>query len=167
MLIKIAKNGIESEWFQLTKKRHRTLLLEKPDAVFVYIDSLYPKSPESGQIVELSFPCFNLLAREFVLEENRQEKQNERHQDYRAMEDINPRENGALMISLEEIYLRQEIKRILYGPSNVLTDLQQRRLRLFLDGYTLTRIGEIEGISHTAVRKSVISAIEKIKKHFE
>ena len=28
MLIKIAKNGIESEWFQLTKKRHRTLLLE-------------------------------------------------------------------------------------------------------------------------------------------
>ena len=32
MLIKIAKNGIESEWFQLTKKRHRTLLLEKPDA---------------------------------------------------------------------------------------------------------------------------------------
>ena len=116
MLIKIAKNGIESEWFQLTKKRHRTLLLEKPDAVFVHIDSLYPKSPESGQIVELSFPCFNLLA---------------------------------------------------YGPSNVLTDLQQRRLRLFLDGYTLTRIGEIEGISHTAVRKSVISAIEKIKKHFE
>ena len=79
MLIKIAKNGIESEWFQLTKKRHRTLLLEKPDAVFVHIDSLYPKSPESGQIVELSFPCFNLLAREFVLEENRQEKQNERH----------------------------------------------------------------------------------------
>lgn len=109
MLIKIAKNGIESEWFQLTKKRHRTLLLEKPDAVFVHIDSLYPKSPESGQIVELSFPCFNLLAREFVLEENRQEKQNERHQDYRAMEDINPRENGALMTSLEEIYLRQEI----------------------------------------------------------
>ena len=54
MLIKIAKNGIESEWFQLTKKRHRTLLLEKPDAVFVHIDSLYPKSPESGQIVEFS-----------------------------------------------------------------------------------------------------------------
>lgn len=27
MLIKIAKNGIESEWFQLTKKHHRTLLL--------------------------------------------------------------------------------------------------------------------------------------------
>lgn len=118
MLIKIAKNGIESEWFQLTKKRHRTLLLEKPDAVFVHIDSLYPKSPESGQIVELSFPCFNLLAREFVLEENRQEKQNERHQDYRAMEDINPRENGALMTSLEEIYLRQEIRAII-GNANV------------------------------------------------
>jgi len=66
MLIKIAKNGIESEWFQLTKKHHRTLLLEKPDVVFVHIDSLYPKSPESGQIVELSFPCFNLLARGFV-----------------------------------------------------------------------------------------------------
>lgn len=39
MLIKIAKNGIESEWFQLTKKHHRTLLLEKPDVVFVHIDS--------------------------------------------------------------------------------------------------------------------------------
>ena len=51
MLIKIAKNGIESEWFQLTKKHHRTLLLEKPDVVFVHIDSLYPKSPESGRLL--------------------------------------------------------------------------------------------------------------------
>ena len=109
MLIKIAKNGIESEWFQLTKKRHRTLLLEKPDAVFVHIDSLYPKSPESGQIVELSFPCFNLLAREFVLEENRQEKQNERHQDYRAMEDINPR---AVSYTHLDVYKRQPPKAI-------------------------------------------------------
>ena len=51
MLIKIAKNGIESEWFQLTKKRHRTLLLEKPDAVFVHIDSIIPRAQKAGRLL--------------------------------------------------------------------------------------------------------------------
>lgn len=42
MLVKIIKNGSESEWFPLTKRRHRALLLDKPDIVLVHIDSLYP-----------------------------------------------------------------------------------------------------------------------------
>lgn len=163
MLIKIVKNGIESEWFQLTKKRHRALFSEKPDAVLVHIESFYPRSPESGQIVPLSFPCFNLLAREFILEENRQEKQDERHRDRRAMEEIDPSENRALIASMDELYLRREIGQLLYYRSGVLTPPQQRRLRLFLDGHSLTEIGEAEGISHTAAKKSIVTAINKIK----
>ena len=33
MLIKIVQNGIESDWFQLTKKAHRELIQKKPEAV--------------------------------------------------------------------------------------------------------------------------------------
>ena len=32
MLIKIVQNGIESDWFQLTKKVHRELIKKKPEA---------------------------------------------------------------------------------------------------------------------------------------
>ena len=95
----------------------------------------------------MSFPCFNLLAREFVLEENRQEKQNERHQDYRAMEDINPRENGALMTSLEEIYLRQEIKRILYGLSLIHILMEQTAKNYALEQSSFTTTGSITKVA--------------------
>lgn len=167
MLIKITKNGNESEWFPLTKKLHRTLLLDAPDVVFVRIDSLYPNSPESGQIVQLDFPCFTLLARDFVLEEKRQEKRDERHRDRRAMEDIDPTENRALSMSVDEICIRRELGRILSCHSAILTPTQRRRLRLFAEGLTLTEIGQMEGVTHKAIGESVSTAIEKIKKFLD
>ena len=39
MLIKIVQNGIESDWFQLTKKAHRELIKKKPEAVIVHIEN--------------------------------------------------------------------------------------------------------------------------------
>ncbi len=39
MLIKIVQNGIESDWFQLTKKAHRELIKMKPEAVIVHIEN--------------------------------------------------------------------------------------------------------------------------------
>ena len=39
MLIKIVQNGIESEWFQLTKKAHRELIKTKPEAAIVHIET--------------------------------------------------------------------------------------------------------------------------------
>ncbi len=35
MLIKIVQNGIESDWFQLTKKTHRELIKRKPESAVV------------------------------------------------------------------------------------------------------------------------------------
>jgi len=36
MLIKIVQNGIESDWFQLTKKAHRELIKKKPEAAVIH-----------------------------------------------------------------------------------------------------------------------------------
>ena len=46
-----------------------------------------------------------------------------------------------------------------------LTETQFRRLRMYyVDGLTIDEIGEIEGISHQNVSKSVLAAEKKIKK---
>ena len=46
MLIKIVQNGIESDWFQLTKKAHRELIKIKPEAAIIHIEDVYPESPD-------------------------------------------------------------------------------------------------------------------------
>ena len=43
MLIKIVQNGIESDWFQLTKKAHRELIKKKPEAA-VYISRIFTRN---------------------------------------------------------------------------------------------------------------------------
>lgn len=46
-----------------------------------------------------------------------------------------------------------------------LTDIQFRRLWMYhVDGMTIDEIGEVEGISHQNVSKSIIAAEKKIKK---
>ena len=48
-----------------------------------------------------------------------------------------------------------------------LTETQFRRLWMyFVDGMTIDEIGEIEGISHQNISKSIGSAMKKIKKFF-
>ena len=79
MLIKIIQNGIESDWFQLTKKAHRELLRAKPEAAIVHIEDVYPDSPDAGKLVRLEFRLFTTLTREFTLERLKQEKQDTRH----------------------------------------------------------------------------------------
>ena len=88
MLIKTIKNGLESKWFELTKKYHRALLKNAPESVVFLIDDLYPNSPDSGTCVTLDFPLFTVLARDFVLEENRQLKGIDRNHDKRPLEEI-------------------------------------------------------------------------------
>jgi len=168
MLVKIIKNGAESEWFPLTKKRHRALLLDKPDIVLVHIDSLYPQSPDGGQVVPLSFQCFNLLAREFVLEENRQEKQDERHRDRRAMEDIDPNENKALAKSVDDELLRRELWAAMEKSTACLTAPQRRRIRMYVEeGLSLSEIGRREGVSYKVVGRSISAGLEKLKNILE
>ena len=51
MLIKIVQNGIESDWFQLTKKAHRELIKKKPEAAVIHIEDIYPESPDAGRVI--------------------------------------------------------------------------------------------------------------------
>ena len=53
MLIKVVQNGIESDWFQLTKKAHRELIKKKPEAAIVHIEDVYPDSPDTGRVILL------------------------------------------------------------------------------------------------------------------
>ena len=79
MLIKIVQNGIESDWFQLTKKAHRELIKMKPEAAIIHIEDVYPESPDAGRVIRLDFRLFTVLTREFKLEDLKQEKRDERH----------------------------------------------------------------------------------------
>ena len=168
MLIKIIKNGVESKWFKLTKQRHRELLEDAPDAAIILIDDLYPDSPDGGTPVKLDFSLFTLLARDFVLEENRQSKQIERNHDKRALEDISADDVQSRMISLEDEFQSKEQLLMLELAKQKLTPIQQRRLKLYIEkGYSMRAISVAEGVQHTAVQDCIRDALKKIKKFLD
>ena len=166
MLIKIVQNGMESEWFPLTKKTHRELMQKKPEAAIVHIEDVYPDSPDAGRVIRLDFRLFTVLTREFVLEELRQKKQDERHVAKLGL-DARPANDPALASqSMDEQYIRQEIKELLAAAPILagLTSMQFRRFQLFVEGKTFREIAQLEHCEFSAVRKSVKQAKEKIKK---
>lgn len=168
MRIKIVKNGVESEWFELTKQQHRTLLEDKPEAAIVYIEDLYPQSPDSGQLVRLEFTVFSALAREFVLIENCQIKRAERHHDQRTIDAIDANENHALFKSVEDEYLCREWRKKLDEALDHLTPTQRRRLILSVDyGMSHREIAKVEGTSYSSITESIQAAKNKIKKFLE
>ena len=165
MLVKIIKNGVESEWFELTKQYHHTLLEEKPDAAMIRIEDFYPDSPDKGTLVWLEFSVFNTLARDFILDENRQAKRAGRHQDKRPLEEIGLRENQKMLASVEDEYFHQEQTDKLTDAKQKLTEVQRRRLELYIeDGLSMRKIAQKEGVHYTAVEDSIRAAFKKIKK---
>lgn len=168
MLIKIIKNNIESEWFELTKAHHRALLKDMPDEVLIDIEELYPGSPDKGRLVKLDFMMFTILAREFVLEKNRQEKWIERHIDDRPLEEISYQDYKIKPLSLEEEFERQELKCRLAAAKETLTPVQKRRLEFYIeDKCSMREIAAREGVHNTAVEDSVHAAFKKIKKFLD
>ena len=74
-------------------------------------------------------------------------------------------------VVMEQRQLRQENRRatteMILKIKDKLTETQFRRLWMyFVDGMTIDEIGEIEGISHQNISKSIGSAMKKIKKFF-
>ena len=155
MQIKIIRNGIESEWFELSKKQHRVLMRNKPDAVIVLIDEFYPESPNRGELVELDFALFTLLARRFVLEKNRQDKRIERNHDKRPLDEI----NVAAETTVEDEYIKCETIKMIHRKKACLTPPQQRRITLHVEEkLSYSKIGKMEGVSY-----SVKAGIKKLK----
>ena len=73
-------------------------------------------------------------------------------------------------VVMEQRQLRQENRRatteMVLKIKDKLTETQFRRLWMyFVDGMTIDEIGEIEGISHQNVSKSILAAERKIKKN--
>lgn len=165
MLVKIIRNGRESEWIYLTKSQHRALLKQQPQAVMVHIDDLYPNSPDAGRIVTLPFPVFTVIARDAILEENRLKKREQRFHDRRSLDNIDPREYSFLFVSIEEELLRREQQRRLRQAWKILTPTQQRRLKMFVeDDLSVTQIAEIELVHHTAISDNLRAARKKLLK---
>ena len=113
MLIKIVQNGIESDWFQLTKKAHRELIKMKPEAAIIHIEDVYPESPDAGRVIRLDFRLFTVLTREFKLEDLKQEKRDERHVEKLRLEARPANAPELASKTLDEQYIRQEIKDLL------------------------------------------------------
>lgn len=166
MRIKIIKNGIESEWFSLTKRQHKELLESKPDAALIYIEDIYPNSPNAGTIVRLEFDVFSALTREFVLELNRLKKSDERHLDQRGIDEISPNDNQALRINMDEIFRGRERRREFSTALEQLTPVQRRRFLLkYQYGFSYRKIADLEGTSYSAVKYSIDAAKNFLKKY--
>ena len=167
MLIKIVQNGIESDWFQLTKKAHRELIKKKPEAAIVHIEDVYPESPDAGLVIRLDFRLFTVLTREFKLEDLKQEKRDERHVEKLRLEARPANAPELASKTLDEQYIRQEIKELLESAPVLagLTPTQLRRFQLFAEnGKSFREIAQLEHCEYNAARKSVNQAKEKIKK---
>ncbi len=68
--------------------------------------------------------------------------------------------------SVEEVVLRNIEYEQLYRAISMLTETQQRRLKLYyFRGLTYKRIAEMEGCSASAVVNSICAAIENIRKN--
>jgi len=164
MLVKIVRNGVESEWFELTKQQHRALLLDMPEEAIVHIEDFYPGSPDVGTLVRLEFEVFTVMARDFILVENCQKKRSERHHTNQAIEDIDPNENHALYTTIEEAFLQKERKQALHTALAGLTLTQRRRLILSLEnGLSYRKIASLEGADYSSVRESIQQAKRKIR----
>ena len=178
MLIKIVQNGIESDWFQLTKKTHRELIKKKPEAAIIHIEDVYPESPDTGRVIRLDFRLFTVLTREFKLEDLKQEKRDERHVEKLRLEARPANAPELASKTLDEQYIgpadgntkRQEIKDLLESAPALawLTPTQLRRFQLFVEsGKSFREIAEIEHCKYSTVKDSVDAAKKKIKKFFK
>lgn len=67
----------------------------------------------------------------------------------------------------ERVEKRRQASAMVSQIRDKLTETQFRRLWMyFVDGMTIDEIGEIEGISHQNISKSIGAAMKKIKKNF-
>ena len=170
MLIKIVQNGIESDWFQLTKKAHRELIKKKPEAAVIHIEDIHPESPDAGRVIQLDFRLFTVLTREFKLEDLKQEKRDERHVEKLRLEARPANAPELASTTLDEQYIRQEINELLESAPALagLTPTQLRRFQLFVEsGKSFREIAEIEHCKYSTVKDSVDAAKKKIKNFFK
>lgn len=163
MQVKLIYDDYKTDWTSLTVRQHIELQKQPPVSVEIRIDDFYPDSPDAGETAIVSFEVFNLLARDSVLEENRQRKQIWRNCDIRPIENISPQEYSFRLCDPEAELIRLELRQNLDIAMDSLTPLQRRRLDLAIDGLTVKEIAKIESVHHTAVSRT----FREIRKRFK
>ncbi len=115
------------------------------------------------EVTDELIECFD----EFRKVKNNQKKSDERHIDFRGVDNA---ENEAIIIhsekTIEEIIFEDERKEQLHLALSSLTDIQRRRVLLYyFDDMTLKAIAKLENVHISAVERSIKKAERSIAKY--
>ena len=133
-----------------------TVRMEKADGCEKYYIKFHSQTHSPEQ--EISLDVFMLYYREFNKPLENQRNERRRHIEDGDIDSFaisqNLEENSVLYADLE-------------AALKTCTPVQQKRFKLyFLDGYSFVEIAKMEGRDAAVVRRSVLLAVEKIKKYF-
>lgn len=136
---------------------------EKPHFYLSFIDS-------SGtcQCMEIDQMLFDTLDK-FELEDLSFMNEVDNHYEHAELteQSLNMRASVPLE-SLEDTIFQRMQNEMLHKAIDMLPEIQRRRLRLYyFSGYTYEQIADRESCTKQAVKKSIDSAIERLKKFFE
>lgn len=123
---------------------------------------------EDRHCKEIDQELFNVLDR-FELEDISIMNEMDNHYEHSELseESLNARAANPLESLEDTVFTRLQYKQ-LHSAIDDLPEIQKRRISLYyFSGYTFEQIARMEGCTKRAVKKSVDSAIEKLKKYFE
>ena len=141
-----------------------------PDAI------VYPSA--NGKLIRVTREDFpseeEFLAFKKWSDENFHEEEKLDHREANHILSVDDLSEAALAVPAADVLLERQHERaekckiasdMVVKLKDKLTDIQFRRLWMYhVDGLTIDEIGEIEGISHQNVSKSILAAERKIKK---
>jgi RNA polymerase sigma-70 factor (ECF subfamily) len=115
------------------------------------------------EVTDELIECFE----DFRKTKNNQKKSDERHIDFRGIENV---ENEAIIIhsekSIEEIIFEDEKKEQIHLALSSLTEIQRRRVMLYyFDDLKLDAIAKLENVYISAVERSIKKAEKSIAKY--
>lgn len=135
----------------------------------IRISTYYPGSPDCDETITVSKEVYDLLQNEFRKKDHAQYMKSYRHQSKNrysedSVEGQEKTSSFSFVSSLEDQVLNELDKEKIRWAIQSLTDVQQRRLSLyFIKKMTIREIAVVEKANYNAVRKSIVSAKEKIK----
>ena len=142
-----------------------------PDAI------VYPSA--NGKLIRVTREDFpneeEFLAFKKWSDENFHEEEKLDHREANHILSVDDLSEAALAVPAADVLMERQHERaekrrmasnMVVKLKDKLTDTQFRRLWMYhVDGLTIDEIGEIEGISHQNVSKSILAAERKIKKN--
>ena len=149
-----------------------TLNKKNPDAI------VYPSATGKPIVITRDdFPSEEeFLAFKKWSDENFQEEEKLDHREANHIISADTLSEAALSVPATDVIMERQHERtekrrmasdMVVKLKDKLTEIQFRRLWMYeVDGLTLDEIGEIEGVDHQRISKSILAAKKKIKKSF-